>query len=136
MATNQTDTTRANNREETIDERGARLALERKALRPGSANDSLRERLLGLLSCNMYGDFDGGQATSHDRVLLRFASATSKAVALALQGATYVNSNEQFDADFTTDEAATVLYGLSSLLEYGPDLIQDLREATLKEVRQ
>lgn len=115
--------------EETQQERCARLDLEKKALRPSPADDSLRERLLGLLGGNMYAVLDEGQSVSHERALFRYAAATSKAVAMALRGTEYVCCNEPFETAFTTDEAAVVLCGLSALLEHAPDLLGDIREA-------
>lgn len=136
MATAQADSTQAEVREESHEERCARLALERNALRPSPAYDSLRERLLALLGCNLYSEdygTDYGPAHFHEQALFRYASATTKAVAMALQGTHYVTANEGFDTEFTTDEAATVLCGLSALLEEGPDLVKSLRDATRSE---
>lgn len=134
MATDSADTTHTRAREETTDERHARIDLERDALRPTPAYDSLRERLLALLGCNLYGaTYDNvPPAGFHERALFRYAAATTKAVAMALQGTDYVTTNEPFDATFTTEEAATVLCGLSALLEEGPSLIDDLREASTR----
>ena len=124
MATTETVT---EDREETQDERCARLNVERKALRPGQSDDALPERLLALLGGNMYAVMNEGGGVSHERALFRYAAATSKAVAMALQGTEYVCSNEPFETEFTTSEAAIVLCGLSALMEHGPDLIEDIR---------
>ena len=131
MATAHADSTQAHAREESQEERSARIDLEKKVLGPSPAHDSLRERLLALLGCNLYGnDYEERPpAPFHERGLFRYAAATTKAVAMALQGTHYVTANEPFDTEFTTDEAATVLCGLSALLDEGPDLIEDLREA-------
>jgi hypothetical protein len=135
MATDQADTTQADAREESQDERGARLKLERKALAPSPAHDSLRERLAALLGLNLYGSEypETAPLPYHERALFRYAAATTKAVAMALQGTEYVTTNEPFDTQFTTEEAATVLCGLSVLLDEAPSLIEDLREATEKQ---
>lgn len=116
-------------REETQAERSARLDLEKKALRPGYSHDALPERLLALLGGNMYAVIDGVPGVSYERALFKYAAATSKAVAMALQGAEYVCSSEPFETEFSTSEAATVLCGLSALMEHGPDLIEDIRLA-------
>lgn len=126
MATKQTVT---EDREETQAERSDRLDLEKKALRPGQSGDALPERLLALLGGNMYAVLDGAPGISHERALFKYAAATTKAVAMALQGAEYVCSNEPFETEFSTSEAATVLCGLSALMEHGPDLIEDIRVA-------
>ena len=54
---------------------------------------------------------------------------------MALQGTDYVITNESFETAFTTEEAATVLCGLSALLDEGPSLVEDLREATARGVQ-
>jgi len=64
-----------------------------------------------------------------ERVLFRFAAATSKAVALALVGVDLVCDNERPDTDFGADDAASVLLGVSALLEHGPKLVEDIRSA-------
>jgi len=120
--------------EETQDERSRRLDLEKKALRRGQSADGLPERLLALLGGNQYVELNEGPGVSHERALFRYAAATSKAVAMALQGCEYVCSNEPFETEFSTAEAAIVLCGLSALMEYGPDLIGDIRYADQKHV--
>lgn len=135
MATDQVSTTQADEREETHAERSARLDLENAALRPSSAGDSLRERLLVLLGCNLYGEDCGDEVPAagfHNRALFRYAAATTKAVAMALQGTHYVTTNEPFDVDFSTEDAATVLCGLSALLQEGPGLVEDLQYAATR----
>lgn len=129
MATNGTVSEKPEDREETMGERRERLDLEKKALRPGSSGDALPERLLALLGFNQYQVLDGDDGLSPERALFKYAAASTKAVAMALRGTDYVCSNEAFETEFTTDEAAIVLCGLSSLLEEGPDLITDIREA-------
>lgn len=124
MATEQTVT---EDREETQAERSARINLEKRALRPGQSEDALPERLLALLGCNLYTVLDGTEGISHERALFKYAAATAKAVAMALQGTERVCANEPFETEFTTSEAAVVLCGLSALMEHGPDLIEDIR---------
>jgi len=114
---------------ETQAERSGRLDLERAALRSSPSDDSLRARLLALLGGNQYTDLENRDGCSHERALFRYAAATTKAVAMALQGADYVCSNEPFETEFSTAEAATVLCGLSALMEIGPDLVEDIRHA-------
>lgn len=126
MATEQTVTEDC---EETQAERSARLDLEKKALRLGQSEDALPERLLALLGGNMYAVMNEGLGVSYERVLFKYAAATSKAVAMALRGCEYVCSNEPFETEFSTAEAATVLCGLSALMEHGPDLIDSIRYA-------
>src|SRR5882762_11905049 len=112
---------------ETQDERCERLDREKDALRTSAAGDSLRARLLALLAGNQHADLENRDGVSHESALFRYAAATTKAVAMALQGTDYVCSNEPFETDFSTSEAATVLCGLSALLEHGPELVQNLR---------
>lgn len=115
--------------EETQAERSRRIDREHSALRSSPANDSLRQTILALLGCNMYTELNEGPGVSHERALFRYAAATSKAVAMALQGTDYVCSNEPFETAFTTTEAAVVLCGLSALMEHGPGLVEDIRIA-------
>jgi hypothetical protein len=115
--------------EETHEDRSERLDIERLALKPSPADDSLRERLLALLSLQQHTDIANRGGVSHERALFRYAAATSKAVAMALQGTDYVCSNEPFETSFTTEDAAFVLCGLSALLGEAPGLVEDLRHA-------
>lgn len=116
-------------REETHAERCMRLDLERSALRSSPAGDSLRVRLLAMLSGNQHADLENRDGVSHEAALFRYAAATTKAVAMALQGTDYVCCNEPFETDFTTEDAAYVLCGLSALLDEAPKLVDDLRNA-------
>jgi hypothetical protein len=114
---------------ESFEERSDRLDREKLALRSSAASDSLRARLLALLGGNQYFDIDNTTGISPERALFRYAAATSKAVGMALQGTEYVCSNEPFECEFSSQEAAYVLCGLSALLDQGPDLIDDIRTA-------
>lgn len=125
MATDQADTTQADEREETQEERWARIGREQAALAPSPADDSLRARLLELLCCNQYAYPTDGPGVGYERAIFRYAAATSKAVALALQGV----SHDVLDADFSTEEAANVLCGLSSFLDFAHKMLVDLDEA-------
>jgi hypothetical protein len=130
MATDKADTTQAEEREETQEERWERIAREKAALADSPADDSLRARLLEVLRCNQCVNPKDGPGVGYERALFRYAAATSKAVALALQGEMYVNSNESTDTEFTTEEAAATLLGLSAFLDFAHRMLVDLHDAT------
>lgn len=106
---------------ETFEQRSVRLDLEKQALR-SDAPDALKSQLLRLLSVNQDAQLhvDG---LSHERALMRFAAATTKAVAFAIQGGFYVNTNESVAGEFTADDAAFALQGVAAILEESRGLL-------------
>jgi hypothetical protein len=76
-----------------------------------------------ILSAGSYVDADD---CTPERALLRYAAATSKAAGLALMGAEYVRSNSDFEIDFSDEDAAIVMCGLSELLEVAPALLTSI----------
>jgi len=130
MATEQTVT---EDREETQDERGARLKLEHGALQSREYH-SLRgglERILGAGGW-VSGESDKDGA-SYEHALLQYAAVVTKAIGIAVLGDEYISSNHPIEVDFTPEEASRALVGLSALLTEAPNLIRSL--AIADEVR-
>lgn len=116
------------------DEELARERLRRmeKKVLASTESDSLRSRIMRILSAGAYVD---DASCTPERALLRYAAATSKAAGLALMGAAYVTSNENFEMEFTEEDAAIVMCGLSEMLETAPDLLDSIAFADVQNKR-
>ena len=103
------------------------MRLENRVL-ASSESGSLRSQLMRILAAGAYVDDNDeqGSDTTPERALLRYAAATSKAAGLALMGAEYVRSNTNFEIDFSDEDAAIVMCGLSELLEVAPGLLTSI----------
>lgn len=111
-----------------IEQRKSRLLIERQAL-AARGLDSLRSRILRIVGAGAAIDQTWASedtVLTPERALLRYAAATSKAVGLALMGFERVCSNANFDVDFSSEDAAIVMCGLSELLEVGPALVNSI----------
>jgi hypothetical protein len=101
--------------------------LEKKVL-ASEDSDSLRSQIMRILSAGVYvDDTDShGSDTTPERALLRYAAAVTKAAGLALLGADYVCSNENFEIGFDDEDAAIIMCGLSEMLEVAPKLLTSI----------
>lgn len=108
--------------------RSARLDLEKRALQ-SRADDSLRSRLQRIIAAGGYFEDDNDDQTI-ERALLGYAAVVTKAVAVALVGADVVTcSGHGVDVEFSKDEAARALCGLSALLAEAEPLCYSIQVA-------
>lgn len=126
MADN-TNSTTGDTYEDREARRRACLEHEKKALAEGEHADSLRNLLMRLVCVGRNVDQDEGDDMQPERALLRFASYTTKAVAIALAHGPMVEDDH--DVELSHEEASMTLIGLSEILAVAPKLISDLEHA-------
>jgi hypothetical protein len=105
------------------------LEYEANALDYGDNERSMRHMVARMLCAGgVVKQSEGGDMTA-ERSLMRFASATTKALGIAL--AHFPMVEDRYDAAFDYAEAATVLIGLSEMLAAAPVLLDKMHVAGL-----
>jgi hypothetical protein len=87
--------------------------------------DVVRHALAQVLCCGAYVRESEGGDLVPERALMRFASATTKAVAIALSHGKMVE--DALDVEFSNEDAARALIGVSELLAAAPRLLDTLQ---------
>ncbi|HKY39245.1 MAG TPA: hypothetical protein VJN18_25080 [Polyangiaceae bacterium] len=126
MATNETVSQETESTLDDTERRRRCLALQAELFALGTYPDSHRSCVTKVLCVGQYvNQADGCTA---ERALLRWAAATSKAVAIAL---VHQQNEENVDLVLYDHEAAAVLAGVAEILDAAPRLIEDFESFRL-----